>query len=566
MTVNDGRLRPLRVPTHVFDRICAGPVDDESMALLRRGQYSIRLLKLRTLLESMQRRPSWANDADRAWTVLTAAEREAPEVVEDLLMHPAVGVWLTRALHDVCATPPEPAEVGALQAVAAAAAVRSGLSGAISVPVVDGAVTLPTVGQWTLDGHHAGADHAELRFSEGAVTVSPSASFATAKRHRTKASGQSLEVAFDDADRHREFAAPAAPNPLDEATFDAWCEQLDEAWDLLTRWHSDYAAELSAGLTTLIPLQSGTSTFAASSIDAFGGVALSPKDSAADLAEAIVHEVQHSKLNALMDLLPLHQNDHTWFYAPWRADPRPLGGVLHGIYAFTSVAKFWHVQRDLLPPAESRRAHFAFAYRHRQVRQAVESVGDAATLTDLGKRFVAASAARLAALDPAGVPADLSEAITTLLADHQATWRIHHVRPNPENVAEVADAWMDDRPCPRAVHTEVVPGPLPAESPRTVLVRKHALEPGTSHGDPCDTSAPALFARGDREAAALAYERRVQVDPHDRDAWVGLGLATGAPALLAQPETVQALYLRALARAGTTRRGPRDLAAWLSSA
>jgi HEXXH motif-containing protein len=550
----------LRAPRHVFDRICAGPVDDESMALLRRSQYSNRLLKLRTLLESMQRRAHWANDADQAWTVLSDAESSAPGVIEDLLMHPAVGVWLARALHDVCATPPEHAEVGALHAVVAAAAVRSGLSGALSVPVVDGAVTLPTVGQWTLDDHDSSVDRAELRFSAGDVTVSPSASFLVAKRHRTKASGRSLEVAFDDADRHREFAAPAAPNPLDEATFDAWCGQLDQAWDLLTRWHGDYARELSAGLTTLIPLEAGTSTFAASSIDAFGGVALSPKDSATDLAEAIVHEVQHSKLNALMGLFPLHQEDHTWYFAPWRNDPRPLGGVLHGIYAFTSVVEFWHVQRDLVPPAESRRGHFTFAYRHRQVCKAIDEVRDAAELTELGRRFVAASSARLEALDPSGVPADLTEAITTLLADHEATWRIHHVQPNPDDVAEVAEAWTDGRPCPRAVRTEVVRGPVAAESPRTVLVKKHALEPASCRSD--DESA--LFARGAHEAAAVAYERRVQVDPRDRDAWVGLGLATGERALLAQPETVQALYLRVHARTGTAP-GPRDLAAWLSS-
>jgi HEXXH motif-containing protein len=557
-----GEMRRLRVPLHVFDRICAGPVDDASMMLLRRGQYSIRLLKLRTLLESMREKSSWANDADQAWTVLADAESSAPDVVEDLLMHPAVGVWLARALHGVHATSSERTEVGALQAVVAAAAVRSGLSGALSVPVVDGVVTLPTVGQWTLDDHGAPVDRVELRFRAGDVSVSPSASFVSAKRHRTKASGRSLDVAFDDVDRHREFAAPAAPNPLDEAAFDTWCGQLDQAWDLLTRWHEDYAYELSSGLTTLIPLEAGTSTFAASSVDAFGGVALSPKDSAADLAEAIVHEIQHSKLNALMDLLPLHQEQHcSWYHAPWRADPRPLGGVLHGIYAFTSVVEFWHVQRDLVPPAESRRAHFIFAYRHHQVRQAIEAVSGAAELTELGRRFVVASADRLAALDPTSVPADLTETITTLLADHQATWRIHHVRPNPEDVAEVADAWANGRPCPRTVRTEVVPDPHAAESPRTILIRMRALDPESFHSNTRDRSAHALFAHGDREAAALAYERQVQADPHDRDAWVGLGLATGEQALLIRPETIQALYLRT-----SGARSPRDLAAWLNVA
>ncbi|MGW6928950.1 aKG-HExxH-type peptide beta-hydroxylase [Lentzea sp. NPDC054927] len=528
------------------------------MALLRRGQYGIRLLRLRTLLESIQDRISWADDAELAWSILADAESAAPAEVEDLLMHPAVGIWLARTLQAVCATPPEPAEVGALHAVAAAAAVRSGLSGAISVPVVDGAVTLPTVGRWKLDG--SAGDRVELRFHAGEVAVGSSASFATAKRHRTEAAGLSLDVGFDDVDRHREFLSPVAPNPLDEATFGTWCGQLDQAWDLLARWHGGYASELAAGLTTLIPLDARTPVFAASSTNAFGGVALSPKKSAVDLAEAIVHELQHSKLNALMDLLPLHQADNAWFYAPWRDDPRPLGGLLHGIYAFTSVVEFWHVQRELLPPAQSRRGHFTFAYRHRQVRQAIDAIGDTDELTDLGKRFLAASSARLAMLDPADVPADLTDAITTLLADHRTTWRIHHVHPNPADVAEIADAWTAGRPCPHAARSEVVPDQQAAESPRTALVKQRALDPDSVDDD---GSAHALFARGDHEAAALAYESRVQLDPRDRDAWVGLGLATGAEVLLAQPETVQAVHLQVCARTGTAP-APGDLAAWLT--
>ena len=553
-----GDLDRLRMPLHVFDRICAGPVDGESMALLRRGQYSIRLLRLRTLLESIQEKDYRANDAEQAWSVLAEAQRTAPAVVEDLLMHPAVGVWLARTLHDVCATSPAIAEVDALHAIAAAAAVRCGLSGAIDVPVVDGAVTLPTVGQWRLDG--SPVTHVELRIEAGAVTIGSDASFVPAKRHHTDAPGLSLEVAFDDFDPHREFAAPAVPNPLDKATFETWCEQLDEAWNLLTRWHAGYASELSVGLTTLIPLRTGTSVFAASSTNAFGGVALSPKASATDLAEAVVHEIQHSKLNALMDLLPLHKESHSWFYAPWRDDPRPLGGVLHGIYAFTSVVEFWHVQRNLVPPAESRRGHFTFAYRCRLVRQAIDAIGAATELTDLGRRFVEASTNRLAVLEPAEVPDGIADAIATLLADHEAMWRIHHVRPNPEDVAKVADAWVDGLRCPLSVWGEVVPGPHTPESPRTALVSRLALEPPP---DSDGESAHALFARGDRKAASAAYECLVRADPLDRDAWVGLGLATGARALLEQPQTVQAVHLRVLSRTGIAP-VPSDLAAWLA--
>jgi len=41
-------------------------------------------------------------------------------------------------------------------------------------------------------------------------------------------------------------------------------------------------------------------------------------------------------LNAVVELVDLPGGKEL-FYAPWRDDPRPLLGLLHGIYAFTAV-------------------------------------------------------------------------------------------------------------------------------------------------------------------------------------------------------------------------------------
>ena len=50
------------------------------------------------------------------------------------------------------------------------------------------------------------------------------------------------------------------------------------------------------------------------------------------LAAALVHEVQHSKLNAVIDIVPLVRPGvgHRRYYAPWRDDPRPPAGLLQG--------------------------------------------------------------------------------------------------------------------------------------------------------------------------------------------------------------------------------------------
>ena len=62
------------------------------------------------------------------------------------------------------------------------------------------------------------------------------------------------------------------------------------------------------------------------------------------LASVLVHECQHAKLNAVLDLIPLSRPDQARYYAPWREDPRPLGGLLHGAYAYLGVSDFWRVQ------------------------------------------------------------------------------------------------------------------------------------------------------------------------------------------------------------------------------
>lgn len=48
----------------------------------------------------------------------------------------------------------------------------------------------------------------------------------------------------------------------------------------------------------------------------------------------LVHEFQHIMLGGVLHVAPVHcavQRQRS--YAPWRDDPRPLGGLLQGVYA-----------------------------------------------------------------------------------------------------------------------------------------------------------------------------------------------------------------------------------------
>ncbi|MFD1152731.1 aKG-HExxH-type peptide beta-hydroxylase, partial [Saccharothrix hoggarensis] len=145
---------------------------------------------------------------------------------------------------------------------------------------------------------------------------------------------------------------PVEPSP----DLRRWRDALRAAWNLLTRDHPALAAEVAQVVSVVTPMPSSPSgTSSATLADAFGCVFLSPTPDAETLAVTLAHEAQHSKLAALMDLFPLVRPDvDALFYAPWREDPRPAAGLLHGTYAHLGVAGFW---RDR--PGEAAQVEYA---------------------------------------------------------------------------------------------------------------------------------------------------------------------------------------------------------------
>lgn len=59
------------------------------------------------------------------------------------------------------------------------------------------------------------------------------------------------------------------------------------------------------------------------------------------LSETIIHEYGHNLLSSIMDFYPLIKDvKSNLYYSPWRNDPRPLSGLLHGLFVFTYVVNF----------------------------------------------------------------------------------------------------------------------------------------------------------------------------------------------------------------------------------
>ena len=163
--------------------------------------------------------------------------------------------------------------------------------------------------------------------------------------------------------------------------------KLAAAWQVIRSEVPGYTVGLSTGLRTIVPLEPdpGGSLRASTARHAFGSVASAPA-APAELAVIIVHEFQHGKLGALLDLIDLFDPaDPATLRVGWRPDPRPIEGVLQGVYAHAAVADIWRVraERDGTPLARQ-----AFAKYHGWVTAAVDALRGTEALTPLGHRFV----------------------------------------------------------------------------------------------------------------------------------------------------------------------------------
>ena len=539
-----------RIPAPVLDELFSGPVGAAAVALLRAGQHSRRLLLLKELRDRTAQ--------DDAWRVLVDADRRAPEVVRDILACPTVGVWLTRAVRQLRGIVDDGPAATDLGGIAAAAAMRAGCDAVVDVPVVGGWVRLPSIGLLRV----AGADGTvRLRIADSAAFADSGTRVAldvwALREHHSTSGGRSVRWVVDDIDPYRTFDAPEAPARLDAAEFAVWCARLDDAWAHLVTVHPRHVPEVAAIAPVVVPVPRRGGLVATSSAAAFGAFCLTPPTAAAALAETVVHELQHSKLNALLDLVPLQKPDADRLcYAPWRRDPRPLGGLLHGIYAFTGVAEFWRARWSRTRAPE---AAFMAAHHREQVRAAVASLGAAPELTDLGARFLAAATERLAACDDVPVPDDMATVISLLGAENRIAWRLRHLRPPEAPVAELARRWHAGAPAPEAAaegepapdHRREVPSRLAslltmrAREPKRFSAAPHPARPGELE-----------LARGRYPEAAELFADRVRRNGDDDAAWTGLLLATHAEHL--PPETVVATYHRAGAA------DPRRIVDWFT--
>ncbi|WP_229870685.1 aKG-HExxH-type peptide beta-hydroxylase [Streptomyces phaeofaciens] len=249
---------------------------------------------------------------------------------------------------------------------------------------------------------------------------------------------------MDDLDPYRDLDGPLPPARLEDAEAAAWQRVFEGAATLLASsggagpGRIDPAAIRAVvpwGRTDAQPPAPPTVQVSATSGDSFGAMVIARPSSPLALAETFVHEFQHSKLAALIHLFPLLDDDRDErYYAPWRADPRHLTGLLHGAYAFTGVAGFW---RDRLADGGDDRATeeagYHFALRRMQSRLVVRTLLGCDRLTAQGRALVSGLARTLDGWLREPVPPAALRRARAAAVLHRTEWRLRNLAPESDS-------------------------------------------------------------------------------------------------------------------------------------
>lgn len=138
-------------------------------------------------------------------------------------------------------------------------------------------------------------------------------------------------------------AHPERPgNALDLGgrSIDDWTAPLREAFGLIDAHLPRIAHEMRQLLRLVVPVGVLDERHHSCSFEeAVGAIYLTLHRSPLTLAEALVHEFQHNKLNAVFRFDPLLEDAYDAVHAsPVRPDPRHLHGILMAVHAFQPIA------------------------------------------------------------------------------------------------------------------------------------------------------------------------------------------------------------------------------------
>jgi HEXXH motif-containing protein len=570
--------------------LARGAGDAAVVRNLHEAQLSKHLMLLHVLAGAADRDDPGTAAFRKAYRLLAELQAAGPGIVDWLVALPHIGSWAHNCL--ACLDEGSAPDFSYLACAAAAAAVRLGVRFELDVPVCDGCVLFPGLGrlqvpdqcEWILLSSDGERLRAGERIEVPCAALVPDDGVGSEISHwrgtplvRAVADGQTWNVLLEVCDRHLDrFTLPMLPAMTADEVVN-WRHRIQAGWEVLVRHHGWAAEPIAAGVPVIVPLVPRGDLDSATSPAAFGAIATSLPPSAVSMAETLVHEFQHTKLSGLMDMLPLIEPCGQKGYAPWREDPRPLGGLLQGVYAFAGIVRFWNVQRHVeTEPDDILRANVLYERWRLTIVPAASSLLDSGFLTPTGVRLVTEVLEQGRSLQAESVPAEAREIAREVALDNWLTWQLRNTALEASQVACLAAAYQRGEPLgDRALpETRIEDDTRKVDSiARSRLLNMRYQDPrqyqrlGAS-GWPDVSTADRLLVCGDAGAALAAYRTAIAADPLP-DAWIGLALAIHRlPDIPSQPVFAAHLPLLLDMHARLADQGiqsdPLELAAWFA--
>ncbi len=107
-----------------------------------------------------------------------------------------------------------------------------------------------------------------------------------------------------------------------------------------------------------------------------------------DLADSLIHEHRHQKLYLLERQMALVEADSVKVVSPWREDLRPPSGLVHAVFVFAELQRFWEHVNDHGPTRLRQRAAHQLADTHANLQMAFATLAHC-PLTTAGRDLIA---------------------------------------------------------------------------------------------------------------------------------------------------------------------------------
>jgi HEXXH motif-containing protein len=212
---------------------------------------------------------------------------------------------------------------------------------------------------------------AKVAFSAGAIEIDGEAREIVASPDLYTPIGETgIVLALDDNNPLSMFEAhpDKAGNAIDLGGRRAaeWVHALEEALSIVERYLPELHAEFCLFVRQIVPVGFDRDAhLSASYREAIGTLYLTLHPNAMTMAEALIHEFSHNKLNALFETDDVLRNPPDATYAsPVRPDARPIAGVLLAVHAFLPVARLYEL---MIAAGDPRTADPGFERRFRDI-------------------------------------------------------------------------------------------------------------------------------------------------------------------------------------------------------